>query len=335
MANVYVKIGVGVLCVAMLWLGGDAILGVRRFAQEQARAQQMLSSEINQLFFRLPEAAQTDILPKMPFLQSHLWQDAVFYYPDLDLYAYRFAPRYQYDMNTHQREGIQNPHIPDVLERRSVYLKAENGKWHCYATVPKHLRVANCDEVQIVGKLTVDAHKTAYQIKDMCVLPLLREMAKWRQSPKMSIFQLNTSPNRDNPQQAAHIHIAKHLPESPAEVVLILQQDPSYQSRARDWRIYRDRETHISGVILLGHAPKLYGLPRGTPVINGAACPAIENTWQSAFRQPDFDGSRWVGDSYETWTTNRDHLTWQTENTVWENGQYRPAVMEVKPSWKQ
>jgi len=123
----------------------------------------------------------------------------VLYYPRLNAYKYTFLPRYKYNdrgIPTGLRHiGATSGYIPDLLERRSIWFKAENGRWRCFAGVKPSVQIAECSDREVVKGLTMEDHRQVFrQIAADCV----REKIVWRSQENEYIYRISNQTSAEN-----------------------------------------------------------------------------------------------------------------------------------------
>ena len=139
-------------------------------AEERRRqAQSLLAQTVAALKERLPPPESPDLTDKMPQDFSPYLRRQVLYYPRLNAYKYTFLPRYEYNdrgIPTELRHiGATSGYIPDLLERRSIWFKAENGRWRCFAGVKPSVQIAECSDREVVKGLTMEDHRQIFRQK--------------------------------------------------------------------------------------------------------------------------------------------------------------------------
>lgn len=169
-------------------------------AEERRRqAQSLLAQTVAALKERLPPPESPDLTDKMPQDFSPYLRRQVLYYPRLNAYKYTFLPRYEYnDMGipTELRHiGATSGYIPDLLERRSIWFKAENGRWRCFAGVKPSVQIAECSDREVVKGLTMEDHRQIFrQIAADCV----REKIVWRSQENEYIYRISNQTSAEN-----------------------------------------------------------------------------------------------------------------------------------------
>ena len=91
--------------------------------------------------------------------------------------------------------GATSGYIPDLLERRSIWFKAENGRWRCFAGVKPSVQIAECSDREVVQGLTMEDHRQVYrQIAADCV----REKIVWRSQENEYIYRISNQTSAEN-----------------------------------------------------------------------------------------------------------------------------------------
>ena len=169
-------------------------------AEERRRqAQALLAQTVAELKKRLPPPESPDLTDKMPQDFSLYLRRQVLYYPRLNAYKYTFLPRYKYNdrgIPTELRHiGATSGYIPDLLERRSIWFKAENGRWRCFAGVKPSVQIAECSDREVVKGLTMEDHRQVFrQIAADCV----REKIVWRSQENEYIYRISNQTSAEN-----------------------------------------------------------------------------------------------------------------------------------------
>jgi hypothetical protein len=123
-----------VLFVLVLCGGSQAY----RLYDGRAEARRILRDTVAELRRRLPPPDKADAaaMPqKLPRLREGVY------------YAERKAYKYTFD-----------EHNPEFLERRSIWLSPQGGRWRCWAGVKNSIAPADCGEREIVAGLTEREH---------------------------------------------------------------------------------------------------------------------------------------------------------------------------------
>ena len=113
----------------------NKVVQMREAKKQRQQVRTLLSQTVAALKNRLPSPNSPNLADKMPQNISPYLLNRVLYYPRLNAYKYTFRPRYQYD-SSGTPTGLDRLNevfdsVPDWLERRSIWFKAENGRWRC------------------------------------------------------------------------------------------------------------------------------------------------------------------------------------------------------------
>ena len=168
-------------------------------AEERRRqAQSLLAQTVAELKKRLPPPESPDLADKMPQDFSPYLRRQVLYYPRLNAYKYTFLPRYKYNdrgIPTGLRPiGATSDYIPDLLERRSIWFKAENGRWRCFAGVKPSVQIAECSDREVVKGLTMEDHRQIFRQK---AADCVRETIVWKRQEEY-IYRISNQTSAEN-----------------------------------------------------------------------------------------------------------------------------------------
>ena len=151
-----------------------AVSPLMNFHAQRVEAKRLLRKTIQNVLAELPpphHPINGDAMPK----NAHAFlREGYRYYPQRDAYKYTFLPRYQYSGNGEVSRfnkvtiGLTEHYIPESLERRSLWFKAENGRWRCWAGVTGKVSSNLCNDRDIVAKLNKSEHETAYVNSNRC-----------------------------------------------------------------------------------------------------------------------------------------------------------------------
>lgn len=169
-------------------------------AEERRRqAQSLLAQTVAALKERLPPPESPDLTDKMPQDFSPYLRRQVLYYPRLNAYKYTFLPRYEYNdrgIPTELRHiGATSGYIPDLLERRSIWFKAENGRWRCFAGVKPSVQIAECSDREVVKGLTMEEHRQIFRQK---AADCVRKKIVWPPQENEYIYRISNQTSAEN-----------------------------------------------------------------------------------------------------------------------------------------
>lgn len=142
-------------CTVLLIVGNLVRAPFYSWYEQREYAPEFLQTHIEKLMAGLPKP-DGNLLETMPRQVADM-REGFRYYPERQAFKYTFLPRYAYD-SWGEADGIENPQIPEPLERRSIWLKPEQGKWRCYAGVKKSAAVASCNDRSIIRGLRGEEH---------------------------------------------------------------------------------------------------------------------------------------------------------------------------------
>lgn len=227
-------------------------------AEERRRqAQALLAQTVAELKKRLPPPESPDLTDKMPQNFSLYLRQQVLYYPRLNAYKYTFLPRYKYDdrgIPTGLRPtGATSDYIPDLLERRSIWFKAENGRWRCFAGVKPSVQIAECSDREVVKGLTMEDHRQVFRQKAAdCVR---KKIAKPHQE-NGHVYRISNQTSTEN----VYLDFAG---APPSVSLILLSEKPTnwylgnLQHTAIKKIVIRDSESSENGI-------RIFGLPNYT-----------------------------------------------------------------------
>ena len=156
----------------------QAIRQQREAAAEQARARLLLKQTIADIQAKLPPPDSPDLLEHMPTDINIYIKDGFRYYQERDVYKYTFL-QYQPVKNSnsdHSNEmkslsehnntlNIVASHMPAILRERTIWLRSDGKRWHCYAAVDRSLQMNGCNDANIVANMEADEEAIAYRAK--------------------------------------------------------------------------------------------------------------------------------------------------------------------------
>jgi len=156
----------------------QAIRQQREAAAEQARARLLLKQTIADIQIKLPPPDSPDLLEHMPTDINIYIKDGFRYYQERDVYKYTFL-QYQPVKNGNSRHhnemkslsehnntlNIVASHMPAILRERTIWLRSDGKRWHCYASVDRSLQTNECNDAAIIANMEVDEEAVAYRAK--------------------------------------------------------------------------------------------------------------------------------------------------------------------------
>ena len=156
----------------------QAIRQQREAAAEQARARLLLKQTIADIQAKLPPPDSPDLLEHMPTDINIYIKDGFRYYQERDIYKYTFL-QYQpvKNGNSHHRNEMKSlsehnntlnivaSHMPAILRERTIWLRSDGKRWHCYAAVDRSLQMNGCNDANIVANMEADEEAVAYRAK--------------------------------------------------------------------------------------------------------------------------------------------------------------------------
>nr|WP_314269686.1 hypothetical protein [uncultured Kingella sp.] len=196
--------------------------------KQRQQAQALLSQTVAALKEQLPPPNSPNLADKMPQNISPYLLNRVLYYPRLNAYKYTFRPRYQYDSN-----GVFDS-VPDWLERRSIWFKAENGRWRCFAGVKPSVQIAECSDRDIVKALTVEDHRQIFRQK---AAGCIRRQIAEQHSTDEHIYRIRNQTSAEN--------VYLDFSDAPPYISLILLSD-----HPTDWYLGNLQHTTIKRIVI-------------------------------------------------------------------------------------
>jgi len=204
------------------------IIKVHEARKQRQQAQALLSQTVAALKEQLPPPNSPNLADKMPQNISPYLLNRVLYYPRLNAYKYTFRPRYQYDSN-----GVFDS-VPDWLERRSIWFKAENGRWRCFAGVKPSVQIAECNDRDIVKALTVEDHRQIFRQK---AAGCIRRQIAEQHSTDEHIYRIRNQTSAEN--------VYLDFSDAPPYISLILLSD-----HPTDWYLGNLQHTTIKRIVI-------------------------------------------------------------------------------------
>ena len=204
------------------------IIEMHEARKQQRQARTLLSQTVTALKNRLPPPNSPNLADKMPQNISPYLLNRVLYYPRLNAYKYTFRPRYQYDSN-----GVFDS-VPDWLERRSIWFKAENGRWRCFAGVKPSVQIAECNDRDIVKALTVEDHRQIFRQK---AAGCIRRQIAEQHSTDEHIYRIRNQTSAEN--------VYLDFSDAPPYISLILLSD-----HPTDWYLGNLQHTTIKRIVI-------------------------------------------------------------------------------------
>ena len=204
------------------------IIKVHEARKQRQQAQALLSQTVAALKEQLPPPNSPNLADKMPQNISPYLLNRVLYYPRLNAYKYTFRPRYQYDSN-----GVFDS-VPDWLERRSIWFKAENGRWRCFAGVKPSVQIAECSDRDIVKALTVEDHRQIFRQK---AAGCIRRQIAEQHSTDEHIYRIRNQTSAEN--------VYLDFSDAPPYISLILLSD-----HPTDWYLGNLQHTTIKRIVI-------------------------------------------------------------------------------------
>ena len=204
------------------------IIKVHEARKQRQQAQALLSQTVAALKEQLPPPNSPNLADKMPQNISPYLLNRVLYYPRLNAYKYTFRPRYQYDSN-----GVFDS-VPDWLERRSIWFKAENGRWRCFAGVKPSVQIAECSDRDIVKALTVEDHRQIFRQK---AAGCIRRQIAEQHSTDEHIYRIRNQTSAEN--------VYLDFSDAPPYISLILLSD-----HPTDWYLGNLQHTTIKKIVI-------------------------------------------------------------------------------------
>ena len=204
------------------------IIKVHEVRKQRQQAQTLLSQTVAVLKEQLPPPNSPNLADKMPQNISPYLLNRVLYYPRLNAYKYTFRPRYQYDSN-----GVFDS-VPDWLERRSIWFKAENGRWRCFAGVKPFVQIAECSDRDIIKALTVEDHRQIFRQK---AAGCIRRQIAEQHSTDEHIYRIRNQTSAEN--------VYLDFSDAPPYISLILLSD-----HPTDWYLGNLQHTTIKKIVI-------------------------------------------------------------------------------------
>ena len=202
-------------------------------AEERRRqAQSLLAQTVAALKERLPPPESPDLMDKMPQDFGPYLRRQVLYYPRLNAYKYTFLPRYEYN-DRGIPTGATSGYIPDLLERRSIWFKAENGRWRCFAGVKPSVQIAECSDREVVKGLTMEDHRQVFRQK---AADCVRKKIVWTSQENEYIYRISNQTSAEN--------VYLDFAGAPPSVSLILLSE-----KPTNWYLGNLRHTTIKQIV--------------------------------------------------------------------------------------
>ena len=214
------------------------IIKVYEARKQRQQAQALLSQTVAALKEQLPPPNSPNLADKMPQNISPYLLNRVLYYPRLNAYKYTFRPRYRYDSSGTPTElarlnGVFDS-VPDWLERRSIWFKAENGRWRCFAGVKPSVQIAECNDRDIVKALTVEDHRQIFRQK---AAGCIRRQIAEQHSTDEHIYRIRNQTSAEN--------VYLDFSDAPPYISLILLSD-----HPTDWYLGNLQHTTIKRIVI-------------------------------------------------------------------------------------
>ena len=214
------------------------IIEMHEARKQRKQARTLLSQTVTSLKNRLPPPNSPNLADKMPQNISPYLLNRVLYYPRLNAYKYTFRPRYQYD-SSGTPTGLARLHgvfdsVPDWLERRSIWFKAENGRWRCFAGVKPSVQIAECNDRDIVKGLTVEDHRQIFRQK---AAGCIRRQIAEQHSTDEHIYRIRNQTSAEN--------VYLDFSDAPPYISLILLSD-----HPTDWYLGNLQHTTIKRIVI-------------------------------------------------------------------------------------
>ena len=206
--------------------------------KQRQQAQTLLSQTVAALKEQLPPPNSPNLADKMPQNISPYLLNRILYYPRLNAYKYTFRPRYQYD-GSGTPTGLARLNevfdsVPDWLERRSIWFKAENGRWRCFAGVKPSVQIAECNDRDIVKGLTVENHRQIFRQK---AAGCIRRHIAEQHSTDEHIYRIRNQTSAEN--------VYLDFSDAPPYISLILLSD-----HPTDWYLGNLQHTTIKRIVI-------------------------------------------------------------------------------------
>lgn len=214
------------------------IIKVHEAEKQRQQAQALLLQTVAALKEQLPPPNSPNLADKMPQNISPYLLNRVLYYPRLNAYKYTFRPRYRYDSSGAPTElarlnGVFDS-VPDWLERRSIWFKAENGRWRCFAGVKPSVQIAECSDRDIVKALTVEDHRQIFRQK---AAGCIRRQIAEQHSTDEHIYRIRNQTSAEN--------VYLDFSDAPPYISLILLSD-----HPTDWYLGNLQHTTIKRIVI-------------------------------------------------------------------------------------
>ena len=214
------------------------IIKVHEVRKQWQQAQTLLSQTVAVLKEQLPPPNSPNLADKMPQNISPYLLNRVLYYPRLNAYKYTFRPRYQYD-SSGTPTGLARLNevfdsVPDWLERRSIWFKAENGRWRCFAGVKPSVQIAECSDRDIVKALTVEDHRQIFRQK---AAGCIRRQIAEQHSTDEHIYRIRNQTSAEN--------VYLDFSDAPPYISLILLSD-----HPTNWYLGNLQHTTIKRIVI-------------------------------------------------------------------------------------